>query len=405
MEPATLGRALRGEIKNIVQMCLNKDRESRFDTAEGFANSLEQYLDQPFSATTKIDGTGNKQMVFGIITVSVLLVVSVIILAHSGFTGHRQAAQTVTKESASTPPQNENSSTSTKATVVQSTDLGSYQDKSKETADLIKQSLLPLFDRCLTVRLAGQLLVESESNGVSKIKMPIEVGISNEIYKNGIQELNSILEKIAKKHTTSSVQGDEGDPGYGILMDTTIPGYEGGTKQEYNLTPILSFNIESGYWDQLRDGIKKSCTESDQDLGVITLINCNAYGRITFDNFFFDRSLFQYFNNLPYKTLDITVTLLDGKGKILETFTDSYVILRYRGNGQECIGLDYNSQSLPGYYPIVTVYPGYFFRTTYGFGGQDYINLSWRRFFHCGLNSSVLTQLKSTKVEASLRRN
>ena len=405
MEPAKLSRALRGEINNIVDVSLSKDRESRFDTAEGFANALEQYRDQPFSATTEIGGKWKKNMVLGIITASVLLAVSLIFLAHAGFFGHRQAAQTITKESVSTSPQNENPSTSTKATAVQSTDLGSYQDKSKENADLIKQSLLPLFDRCLTVKLAGQLSVESDSDGVSKIKVPIEVGISNEIYKNGIQELNSILEKFARKHTTSSVQGEKGDPGYGFLMDTTIPDYQGGTKREYNLAPILSFNIESGYWDQLREVIKKTCTESNQDLGVITLMKCNDYGRITFDNYFFDRSLFQYLKDMPYKALDITVTLLDGDGKVLESFTDTYVILGCRENGHDSVGLEYEFENLPGYYPIVTVYPGYFFRTIDGFGGQDYINLGWRGFFHCGLNSSVLTQVKSTKVEASLRRN
>jgi serine/threonine protein kinase/Tfp pilus assembly protein PilF len=51
MEPARLGRALRGELDWIVMKALEKDRSRRYETATGLANDIQRYLnDEPVAA-------------------------------------------------------------------------------------------------------------------------------------------------------------------------------------------------------------------------------------------------------------------------------------------------------------------------------------------------------------------
>src|SRR5205823_5312732 len=51
MEPAKLTRLVRGELDWIVMKCLEKDRNRRYETANGFAKDLQRYLaDEPVQA-------------------------------------------------------------------------------------------------------------------------------------------------------------------------------------------------------------------------------------------------------------------------------------------------------------------------------------------------------------------
>ena len=51
MEPAKLANLMRGELDWIVMKCLEKDRNRRYDTANGFAADLQRYLnDEPVEA-------------------------------------------------------------------------------------------------------------------------------------------------------------------------------------------------------------------------------------------------------------------------------------------------------------------------------------------------------------------
>src|SRR5205807_3137172 len=51
MEPAKLTRLVRGDLDWIVMKCLEKDRNRRYETANGFAADLQRYLnDEPVQA-------------------------------------------------------------------------------------------------------------------------------------------------------------------------------------------------------------------------------------------------------------------------------------------------------------------------------------------------------------------
>src|SRR6266536_6039131 len=51
MEPAKLTKLVRGELDWIVMKCLEKDRNRRYETANGFAQDLQRYLaDEPVLA-------------------------------------------------------------------------------------------------------------------------------------------------------------------------------------------------------------------------------------------------------------------------------------------------------------------------------------------------------------------
>ena len=51
MEPAKLTKLVRGELDWIVMKCLEKDRNRRYETANGFAMDVQRYLaDEPVQA-------------------------------------------------------------------------------------------------------------------------------------------------------------------------------------------------------------------------------------------------------------------------------------------------------------------------------------------------------------------
>lgn len=269
----------------------------------------------------------------------------------------------------------------------------------EETTEILKKQLATLFDHCLKIHTAGELIPgSSPTKGTTTLKIPIVVGISYESYMNEIKALSDKLDHLCIEHLSfSSMWGRPSKLLFSALSDETLG--------ERNKLMAASSFVGGYDWTtpdyQYREKIENKLKRNERDWGVISICSCTMNGRFHRDDYFVDRSIVSALSTLRYGTLNIKVSLLDIAGNAIESFDDNYYVGWARHFDLNCgdsgIGFEGNDKQF-------CVFPGALdVKNCTMTGGQNAIVMTWTGKYECEIETDNLSKVKTTRLEVSLK--